>query len=313
MIGQENIQHLLRSTLVKLNSSKELPIIQSLILVFAHLLYIDLGTILIFLNSLPAPDGTKSALEFVLNRWLSVQLYFNGYENKASAVALCRLFQHSLSHGGLGGELQQQQQINTCGELNLINLHQIEVECDDMGSSVMQDIYGDSAVRTRSKAAQESAQTIHRKVPASVKILKLLLNEYNHLKELKEVGHEFSDADDDKSDGDSEDVDTEEDDLKHNNRNNNGIMNSNEQQLTISNNNTACEQWLGKRPNLSDLFMDDEPLDTEEEEEILSEEIAAIDLEDVLRQVLTNFKSVPFAGFFLSHLTSAERELLNNF
>ncbi|OTF82188.1 hypothetical protein BLA29_013418, partial [Euroglyphus maynei] len=96
IIGHENIQHLLRSTLVRLNTSRELPIMQSLILVFAHLLYTDLSTILVFLNTLPAPDGTKSALEFVMDKWLGIQRYFHGYENKASTVALCRLFQQAL-------------------------------------------------------------------------------------------------------------------------------------------------------------------------------------------------------------------------
>ncbi|KPM02909.1 importin-9-like protein [Sarcoptes scabiei] len=88
-IERDNIEHLLRSTLVRLNKGKELLLIQTLIMVFAHLFYTDLSTILIFLNSLPAPCGERSALEFVLDKWLGIQRYLCGYNNKASTVALC--------------------------------------------------------------------------------------------------------------------------------------------------------------------------------------------------------------------------------
>lgn len=169
VLGHEAIQHLLRSTLVKLNGAKELPLVQSLVLVFAHLLYVDslLPTILLFLGSLPAPEGGgRSALAFVLDRWLGVQLYFVGYENKAAVGALARLFAHSL----------EDQVSGSAGET--VNLHRIEVTCEAGSDS--------GAVRTRSRGnSGGSGGDGQKTVPATVKMLKLLLNEYTHILEVK--------------------------------------------------------------------------------------------------------------------------------
>lgn len=137
-------------------------------MVFAHLLYSDqlFTTILHFLHSLPAPEGGgRSALAFVLDRWLGVQLYFVGYENKAAVGALARLFAHSLEEGSSSG-----------GDLNL---HRIEVSCEGEGDN--------GAVRTRSKGKECQQKT----VPATVKMLKLLLNEYTHILEVKVRFFEF--------------------------------------------------------------------------------------------------------------------------
>src|SRR5699024_1652233 len=101
-------------------------------------------------------------------------------ENKASTVALCRLFQHSLS------DPNSPQNGGASGDLALINLHRIEVSCDDMTTNAATGAaeVPSSAIRTRSKADQEAKSgTANRKVPSTVKILKLLLNEYNHLQE----------------------------------------------------------------------------------------------------------------------------------
>lgn len=271
IIGKDNIQHLLRSALVRLNTAKELLIIQNLILVFAYIFYKDLPTILIFLNSLPAPDSTNSALEFVLNKWLGIQRYFYGYENKATTVALCRLFEHSLSQ-------QQQQQANNTAtnnnvtinnnELNLINLHQIQVTCED-------EYDDDSTMRTRSK----SSKTKKRSVPCTVKILKLLISELDYINELKNANESIDEEDlgiDEDEDDDSDDI-----------------------------NDDFDESPLQYRKK--ELFNDEEIL---EDEDILCEEVAKLNMENVLRTFLSEFKKLSVADNFFHHLTEKESKLL---
>lgn len=191
LLGPETVQQLLQATLVKLAVAQELLLVQSLVLVFAHLFYGQaaevVSTMLAWLHSMPAPevvaqnDGPKmaSALAFLLDRWLAIQHFFIGYENKAAVAALCRLFTYSLEEGGggvSGGDVPQQ-----------LNLHRIEVttEGDEGGGEE----YSGTAVRTRSKQQQQKSEAsksqLKTLVPATVKMLKLLLREYVHILELK--------------------------------------------------------------------------------------------------------------------------------
>nr|XP_027203967.1 importin-9-like [Dermatophagoides pteronyssinus] len=300
IIGHENIQHLLRSTLVRLNTSKELPIMQSLILVFAHLLYMDLSTILVFLNTLPAPDGTKSALEFVMDKWLGIQRYFHGYENKASTVALCRLFQHALQQ-------QQQQQANTANnqdnsnsnDLNFINLNQIQVSCDDEFDCM--DSLEHTSARTRSQMNQLGKNLKQKKrfVPCTLKILKLLINEMIHIQEYK-TEHNDDDDDVEDFDDDDDDFDSDEDDDDDDNQLG--------QHLDSSMKSSNKQQMI----DLTDLLAmeNDQDDDDDDDNEILSEEIGELDLENVLRNFLCEFRQLPMARDFIVHLTSTESNLL---
>lgn len=57
-------------------------LLQSLIMVFAHLVHSQLEPLLEFLCSLPGPTG-KPALEFVMAEWMSRQhLFYGQYEGK---------------------------------------------------------------------------------------------------------------------------------------------------------------------------------------------------------------------------------------
>ncbi len=184
-IGLENSHQLLRAVLVKLHTSETLSVVQSLVLVFAHLIYYDLPTILDFLSSLPAPtasqSSTQSALEFVLINWLNRQhLFFGSYENKVSILALCKLLQHSIVH--------QSQDSN-------LNLNRINVP----GDAILTDSPG---IKTRSKSAANPVQWSY--VPCSVKILKLLLAELKTFEEQRDVQTDNSDDDDDDEDVKSE-------------------------------------------------------------------------------------------------------------
>lgn len=270
IIDHDNIQHLLRSTLVKLNISKELLLTQSLVQVFAHLVYIDMNTTLVFLNSLPAPDGTRSALEFVLDKWLAIQRYFNGYENQASALALCKLFQ-------LANKIH-----SPVGDVH-INLHRIEVSCDDEFDTSNQNSY---SVTTRSKSKEKDQK---RTVPSTVKILKLLLNELRHIREKKEsaaLDNTNSASEEDEDDNDDDDFDGS---------------------LLTGQSFSKSDMF-----DLNQFLADEGEDDWQDPDEVLSEEIANIDLEDALKGVLHDFRVLPSVEQFVHHLTSSEAELLQS-
>ncbi|XP_054165468.1 importin-9-like [Oppia nitens] len=198
-IGRENSHLLLRAVLVKLHIAEALSVVESLILVFAHLIYYDLPAILEFLSSLPAPTGSQSALEFVLINWLNRQhLFFGSYENKVSILALCKLLQHSILH--------QTQDSN-------LNLNYMTVP----GDAILSDSTS-PGVKTRSKTANTTVQWSV--VPCSVKILKLLIAELKNIEEQKQIQT------------DSDDDDEEDDDLSGSDALKNGIsaskLNSND-------------------------------------------------------------------------------------
>ncbi|KAM7306431.1 importin-9 [Ixodes scapularis] len=84
---------LLRAVLSKLQQTETLSVIQSLVLVFAHLVHTQMGAVLEFLSGVPGPTG-QSALAFVLTEWCSRQTVFYGaYENKVSMDWPRRLLQ----------------------------------------------------------------------------------------------------------------------------------------------------------------------------------------------------------------------------
>ena len=183
-ITREDTHRLLRSVVVKLSNCETLSVVESLILIFAHLIYYELPPILDFLSSLPAPNGKQSALEFVLINWLNRQhLFFGSYENKVSILALCKLLEHSILH--------QSEDSNP-------NLNRITVPGDV--------IIADSSspgIKTRSKTASQPVQWSY--VPCSVKILKLLLAQIKNFEEERDIQTEDSEDDDDDEESNQKD------------------------------------------------------------------------------------------------------------
>ncbi len=60
----------------------EVSFLQSLVLVFAHLMHTQMDAVLEFLCSVPGPTG-KPALEFVLTEWCAKQhLFYGAYDGK---------------------------------------------------------------------------------------------------------------------------------------------------------------------------------------------------------------------------------------
>ena len=72
-------------------------VVQSLVLVYAHLVHSHMNSVINFLGGVPGPTG-QSALAFVLTQWCSKQhLFFGTYERKVTAVALSKLLEHGIT------------------------------------------------------------------------------------------------------------------------------------------------------------------------------------------------------------------------
>lgn len=180
ILGPDNVHLLLRSVLSKLQTAETLSVIQSLVMVFAHLIHYEMQTVLDFLSSIPGPTGSKSALQFLLTLWLSRQhLFFGSYEKKVSILALGKLLQHSV--------------LNSSGDSSL-NLNMIQVP----GDPIL-----DEGIQTRSKTKCVEKWT---QVPCSVKILKCLLAEVENLQEQRETCSQDGDEDEDEDEDSIDDA-----------------------------------------------------------------------------------------------------------
>uniref|UniRef100_A0A8C2H7K9 Importin 9 n=1 Tax=Cyprinus carpio TaxID=7962 RepID=A0A8C2H7K9_CYPCA len=151
----DQLDQILRAILSKMQQAETLSVMQSLIMVFAHLVHSQLDPLLEFLCSLPGPTG-KPALEFVMAEWMSRQhLFYGQYEGKVSAVALCKLLQHGL---------------NT----NDKRLQDIVVKGEEIFNP-------DEGICTRSKSAKNPQRWTN--IPLLVKIFKLIVNELSSVVE----------------------------------------------------------------------------------------------------------------------------------
>lgn len=95
----ENLDLLLKAVLSKMQSAETLIVMQSLLMIYAHLINTQFDAVLNFLSTVPGPTG-QSALAFVLSEWVSRQRLFLGrYERKVATVALCKILEYGVTHG----------------------------------------------------------------------------------------------------------------------------------------------------------------------------------------------------------------------
>ncbi|KAL1416150.1 hypothetical protein MTO96_006416 [Rhipicephalus appendiculatus] len=159
---------LLRAVLSKLQQSETLSVIQSLVLVFAHLVHTQMSAVLDFLSGVPGPTG-QSALAFVLTEWCSRQTLFYGtYETKVSILALCKLLEHGI-------------------QTNDSRLVSINVKGDRV-------INTNEGIRTRSKSAANPDQWTE--IPVLVKIYKLMIHELSNCLDHAMIHKEEDDSED---------------------------------------------------------------------------------------------------------------------
>ncbi|KAI0216737.1 Importin-9 [Lamellibrachia satsuma] len=183
----ENLDLMLRAVLSKMQQAETLSVLQSLIMVFAHLIHHQMEAVLDFLSTVPGPTG-KPALEFVLTEWCSKQHLFYGlYEAKISTVALCKLLQHAI-------------------EKNDQRLQNIEVKGDQIFNP-------NEGIRTRSRSAQSPDEWTM--IPVLIKIYKLIINELSTQIEnsLMQQPAGGEDDDDEEEEGDGDWDDEEEEDM----------------------------------------------------------------------------------------------------
>ncbi|XP_026671406.1 importin-9 isoform X2 [Ceratina calcarata] len=95
----ENLDLLLRAVLSKMQRAETLTVVQSLLMIYAHLINTEFDAVLNFLSTVPGPTG-QSALAFVLSEWVSRQhLFFGRYDRKVATVALCKILEFGVTHG----------------------------------------------------------------------------------------------------------------------------------------------------------------------------------------------------------------------
>ncbi|KAL8589419.1 hypothetical protein ACOMHN_021571 [Nucella lapillus] len=177
----DNLDLILRSVLSKMQQTETLSVMQSLLMVFAHLINLQLEAVLEFLTSVPGPTG-KPALEFVLTEWCSRQsLFYGSYERKVSSLALAKLLRHAIM-------------------TNDPRFHNIVVQGEPVLSS-------STGIQTRSKSKESPEQWTE--IPALVKMYKLLINELSH--QIETVLAKQEEEDDDEEEEEENGIDSDED------------------------------------------------------------------------------------------------------
>lgn len=171
------LELLLRSVLSKMQQVKTPSIMQSLLIVFAHLASTEqLEGLISFLSQVPDPSG-RPALEYVVTEWCMRHSYFFGhYEQRVSTVALCQLLSHCL---------------NT-GDQRLNNILVVEEEAPNHTEGVL----------TRSKKASSGDRWTQ--TPLPVKLMKVLIAELRS--QIEEEEEDDNDEDDEEDDTWSSDV-----------------------------------------------------------------------------------------------------------
>ncbi|XP_006822545.1 importin-9 [Saccoglossus kowalevskii] len=143
---------MLRAVLSKMQQAESLSVVQSLVMVFAHLIHNQLDAVLEFLYNVPGPTG-KPALEFVMTEWVARQhLFYGAYDSKVSTTALAKLLEHIIAVDD-----KRFVDITVKGD-QIFNLNE--------------------GIRTRSKTAQAPDQWTT--IQIHVKMFKLLVNELSN-------------------------------------------------------------------------------------------------------------------------------------
>ncbi|XP_011308403.1 importin-9 [Fopius arisanus] len=244
----ENLDLLLKAVLSKMQRAETLTVMQSLLMVYAHLINTEFDAVLNFLSTVPGPTG-QSALAFVLVEWVARQhSFFGSYDRKVTIVALSKILEHGVTNDDA-------------------RLNEIMVKGDEIFPLT------DDGVRTRSKTQSQPHQWTT--VPILVKIFKLIINEiFNDM----EAGCAISQ--------DTEDSDEEE------------VVDENDVFINPG--------------NESDLLRITDETDDEDDPELLQDSIYHLNLNQYLRDFLTNFSNHHCFPAFIQHLNPIEQKILNN-
>ncbi|CAD6208615.1 GSCOCG00010595001-RA-CDS [Cotesia congregata] len=257
----ENLDLLLKAVLSKMQRAETLTVMQSLIMVYAHLLNAEFDAVLNFLSTVPGPTG-ESALAFVLTEWVQrQQLFFGTYVRKVTIVALSKILEHGVTRP------------------DDFRLNEITVRGDQVFTA------NDDNIRTtRSKTQSQPFQWTM--IPILVKVFKLIINELSYNIEADYAG--IGEEDDEDVTQDIEDSDEEED----------------RRDGTTDGEN--C--WVDP----GDIMDDDKTLEEETDSDLLEDSIYHLNLNNYLRDFLTNFSQHHCFPVYIQHLNPMERKILTS-
>lgn len=162
IVLSQHLQLLLRSVLSKMQVVQTSSVMQSLLLVFAHLIQTELEAVVAFLSQVPDPQG-RPALHFVMTEWAAKHPFFFGvFEMRVSTLALCKLLSHCITSGDerLSKIMVQGEEVPSTGE----------------------------GIQTRS--SRQAAPQQWTEVPLPVKLVKLLIGDLQNLLEVQGAGRE---------------------------------------------------------------------------------------------------------------------------
>ncbi|OXU19363.1 hypothetical protein TSAR_015966 [Trichomalopsis sarcophagae] len=166
-----NLDLLLKAVLSKMQRTETSTVMQSLLMIYAHLINSEFDAVLNFLSTVPGPTG-ESALAFVLSEWVNKQqLFLGNYDRKVSTVALAKILEYGVTHDDS-------------------RLNEITVEGDQVPSE-----NESSGVRTRGKSQSKPMQWTT--IPVLVKIFKLIIYELGHYFEAHSAEQENEESEDD--------------------------------------------------------------------------------------------------------------------
>ncbi|XP_043478720.1 importin-9 isoform X2 [Leptopilina heterotoma] len=165
----ENLDLLLKAVLSKMQRTETLTVMQSLLMVYAHLINSAFDPVLNFLSTVPGPTG-QSALAFVLIEWLNRQhLFFGNYDRKVANVALSKLLEYGVTNDD-------------------VRLKEITVQETE-------------GVKTRKRSQLQP--TNWTTIPVLVKIFKVLISELSNEIENASAVNQSSEESEDDSDGEN--------------------------------------------------------------------------------------------------------------
>ncbi|KAJ8665420.1 hypothetical protein QAD02_007082, partial [Eretmocerus hayati] len=177
----ENLDLLLKAVLSKMQCTKTPTVMQSLLMIYAHLINSEFDAVLNFLSTVPGPTG-ESALAFVLTEWVNKQqLFYGSYDRKVATVALSKILEYGVTQ-------------------NDSRLNQIVVDGDLIPSA-----NDSNGVRTRGKS--QSAPMQWTRIPVLVKIFKLVVDELGYYLEATTAEQDVEESDDENDEEDDSIVD----------------------------------------------------------------------------------------------------------
>ena len=281
----QSLPDVFSSVVQRLETAKRSTLIQSLVNVFSHTIKNDWMThaLIDYLSGSVAGQSTgQTGLEIVLRSWCDNFIFFTGfYDVKVSIFALTKLYDIRQQDSRISGMIVK----------------------GDLVSS------GDNCgrIKTRSRARQEPDR--YTEIPFTVKVIKLLLNEYLQQEEsrmaigrsressgrvtINPMGDEGEEDEDDEDEEEWEDM---------------------EDEVAVTDTNHLMNRMMqGQNMGYSEENDDEDPSDSDEDEEIKQDPLYSMDMKQYIRDFIQRqAHDIYFRQLCEQYLTYAELQQLKN-